>query len=285
MRTAVSPTPASARWFLLGALVAAGSGPTLAQSPDHLQAMKQAGAAKAAIATNPPYAYPAPDGEPKGYMIDVATAAFKELGVPKVTAVTMTYDAMIPGLQARQFDFVPAGLNITAARCQVVVFTAPVTAQQDAMYTPPGNPKKIVSYAFVAQHPEIRLAALTGSTQEQYALKVGVKAEQIVRVPDPQAGISAVLGGRADALALGQFSVPNTSQRGVDMTVDKQSPVLGTGFAFRKEDVKTRDLVSAQINQMRANGKLQELYVKHGFTTWDVLAKLSKPADVVPGCD
>jgi polar amino acid transport system substrate-binding protein len=270
---------------IVGLVSAAAAGNALAQETELLKAMKQAGSAKAAIAALPPYAFPSPSGEPQGYLIDVAALAFGALGVPKITAVTTTFDAMIPGLQARQFDFVPAGMNITSARCQVVVFSSPLTAQQDAVYVVPGNPKKLSGYASAAQAPDAKLAVLTGSNQEQFALKTGVKADQIVRVPDVQAGISAVLGGRADGFAVGQFSVPNASQRGVEMVVDRSSPIVGVGYAFRKDDVQTRDLVNRQLEQLRVNGKMRELYAKYGFTTWDTLAKVTKASDLASGCE
>ena len=74
-----------------------------------VKAWKQAGAAKVAIASTPPYAFLAPSGEPQGYLIEMSQEALKGLGVPKLTAVVTTWDAMIPGLQARQYDFLPGG--------------------------------------------------------------------------------------------------------------------------------------------------------------------------------
>jgi polar amino acid transport system substrate-binding protein len=270
--------------MLAVALACAGSG-AWAQDSEHVASMKRAGSAKAAIAALPPYAFPAPNGEPQGYLIDVATLAFQAIGVPKVTATTTTWDAMIPGLQARQFDFIPAGMNITSARCQAVVFSSPVTAQQDAIYVVPGNPKKLTGYASAAQGADVQLAVLTGSNQEQFAIKTGVKPNQLVKVPDVQAGIAAVTGGRAHGFAVGQFSVPNAAQRGVEMVVDANSPIVGVAYAFRKENMATRDAVNKQLEQLRASGKMKELYVKYGFTTWDTLAKVTKASDLAPGCD
>ena len=57
-----------------------------------------------------------------------------------------------------RFDFVPAGLLITEARCKAVAFSQPITAQQDALYVVPGNPKKLTGYDLVAQTPDIKLA-------------------------------------------------------------------------------------------------------------------------------
>jgi len=250
-----------------------------------LAAMRRAGVAKIAIASVPRYAFLSPDGQPQGYLVEISQAAMKAMGVAKVEPTVTTFDAMIPGLQARQFDFVPAGLNITSARCKVVAFSNPVTAQQDGLYTLPGNPRKLTSYVSVAQTPEALLAVLAGSNQEAYALQVGVKPAQLVKVPDVSAGIAAVTGARAHALVLSQFSIPNPEQRGLALTVDTSSPLLGIGIAFRKDSAALRDAFNKQLQVLRANGTMRDLYVKYGFSNWDTLAKVTKISDVVPNCE
>jgi polar amino acid transport system substrate-binding protein len=107
-----------------------------------------------------------------------------------------------------------------------------------------------------------------------------------VRVPDIQAGIATVVGGRADAFAVGQFSVPNPQQKGVDLVVDQQAPVSSIAVAFRKEDVGFRDEFNKQIEAIRNNGAMKELYAgKYGFPNWDVLAKITNTNDLAPGCE
>lgn len=267
------------------AMVQGGSGQ--AQTPPTLvQAMKQAGTAKVAIAATPPYAYLSPSGEPQGYLIEVSNEVLKSLGVPKLTALMTTWDAMIPGLQAKQYDFLPGGMNITPARCQVVAFTVPVTAQQDALYVKPGNPKKLEGYASVAQSPGVQVAVLAGSSQENFALKRQIPQGQLVRVPDIQAGIAAVTGGRADAFIVGQFSVTEPGKKGVEVIVDKTSPPVGIALAFRKEDAATRDAFDAVINAMKADGTLKKLYAdKYGFTNWELLARTNKASDIAAECN
>jgi polar amino acid transport system substrate-binding protein len=251
-----------------------------------VEAMKQAGTAKVAIAATPPYAYFSPSGEPQGYLIEVASEVLKSLGVPRLTALMTTWDAMIPGLQARQYDYLPGGVNITAARCQVVAFTVPVTAQQDALYVKPGNPKKLEGYASVAQTAGAQVAVLAGSSQENFALKRQISPSQLVRVPDIQAGIAAVTGGRADAFIVGQFSVAEPGKKGVEAVVDKTSPPVGIALAFRKEDAATRDAFDARINAMKADGTLKQLYAdKYGFTNWELLAKTNKASDIAAECN
>jgi polar amino acid transport system substrate-binding protein len=253
---------------------------------DTLATMKKAGDVKIAVASTPPWAFLSPGGEPQGYLLDVSALVLKGMGAPKMTPTLTTWDAMIPGLQARRFDFVPAGLLITEARCKVVAFSQPITAQQDALYVLPGNPKQLTGYDQVATLADVKLAVLTGSAQEAYAKKRGVKPDQLVGVPDVQAGIATVVGGRANAFAVGQFSVPNAKERGVDIVVDRQAPVVGIGIAFRKEDAAFRDAFNKQLDTLRGNGTMKDLYAtKYGLPNWDVLARLTKASDVAPGCD
>jgi polar amino acid transport system substrate-binding protein len=279
------------QWFAavvtgaLGVAIGATAGAQTAGDAALVKAWKPAGAAKVAIASTPPYAFLAPSGEPQGYLIEMSQEVLKGLGVPKLAAVVTTWDAMIPGLQAKQYDFLPGGMNITAARCQVVAFTVPVTAQQDALYVKPGNPKKLTGYASAAKNADARVAVLAGSSQEAYATKQNVPAGQLMRVPDIQSGIAAVTGGRADTFIVGQFSVAEPEKKGVERVVDATSPAVGIAFAFRKEDAATRDAFDTQINALKANGAMKKLYVdKYGFNNWDLLARTNKATDIVPDC-
>jgi polar amino acid transport system substrate-binding protein len=250
-----------------------------------ISAMVKRGEARVAIAAQPPYAYVGPDGNPKGYVIDVVSLVTKALGVPKLEPTVISWDAMIPGLQAKQFDFIPAGMSVSAARCEVVLFTSPIQVGQDAMYVKPGDEGKIVGYSYFKATPDAVLAVLTGGLQEGHVLsKVGLPRSQLLGVPDSQAGIAAVLGGRAAAFAVGQFSVPEPEKKGVRRVVDPASPVSGIGIVFRKEDQATRNAFNAQLEILRTNGTMKKLYSDvYGFNNWNLLEKI-KTTDIASNC-
>ena len=195
-----------------------------------------------------------------------------------------TFDAMIPALQARKYDFLPGGVNITAARCNAVAFTNPISVQHEALYVRPGNPKQLTNYAAVAKKPDTTVALLAGSAQEAFARQQGVPPGQVLTVPDIQAGIAAVTGGRADAFGVGQFSVQDPKGKGVEVVVDDASPLSGIGIAFRKSDIGSRDAFNRVIEQWRTDGRLAQLYARWGYTTGDLLAKTKHPADIAPTC-
>lgn len=261
--------------------------PTLAQTEEPLFAsIRKAGGAKVAMGSSPPWIYVSSSGEAKGYHVEVIDLVLMGLGLPAVTPALIGWEGQIPALQAHQVDFIAPGLLITEARCKMVTYSGPVFAQQDGLYVLPGNPKHLTGYSQVALSPDVKLAVITGSSQEAYALKRGVKPDQLVRVPDIQAGIATVTGGRANALALGQFSVPGPEQKGVEVVVDGEAPMNGYGVVFRKEDVRFRDEFNKQLDVLRSNGTMKELYaVKYGAPNWDVLSSLRRASDVAPSCE
>lgn len=268
-------------------LVVGHSPSAFAQSDDSLSAsIRKSGQLKMAMASVPPWTFVAPSGEAKGYTVEMVNIILKGMGLPTATAILTTWDTMIPGLQAHQVDMVAPGLNITDARCKVVLFSAPTGISQDALYVPAGNAKRLTGYSQVAKSPEIKLAVLTGSSQEAYALKQGVKPEQLVRVPDTQAGIATISGGRSHAFALGQFSIADPAKKGLDVVVDKLSPVNGWAAAFRKEDVRFRDAFDKQLDLLRSNGALTEFFERAGVPqNVEVLSKYRKASDLVPNCE
>ncbi|MCC8984889.1 hypothetical protein H8A92_39995, partial [Bradyrhizobium sp. 10BB] len=54
----------------------------------------------------------------------------------------------------------------------------------------------------------------------------------------------------------------------------------------RKEDARFRDAFNAQLNLLRSNGTMEQLYVvKYGISNWDALVKLAKASDAEAGCE
>ncbi|UVO35790.1 transporter substrate-binding domain-containing protein [Bradyrhizobium arachidis] len=264
--------------------------PTFADEDVHLDSIRKAGKIKVAIGSAPPYSMVSPTGEATGASIDLLNRALKGMGLPALSPVLLAWDALIPGLQAQQFDFVGAAVNITAEQCKVVLYSTPYYAGQAGLFVLPGNPKHLTTVAEVARRPDIKIATLPSLTTYQgNALKQGVKPEQIIVVPDVQAGAAAVIGGRVDAFVVGQFTIPDPQQKGLEVVVDEQSPVYASGTVFRKEDKAFRDEFNKQLNSLIKGGAIQELYQKYGIANAEaqakLLTKLNKASDVVPSCE
>ncbi|KWV48087.1 hypothetical protein AS156_19165 [Bradyrhizobium macuxiense] len=256
-----------------------------------LASIRKAGEIKVAMGSAPPYSFVSPTGEAEGYAIDVVKLALEGMGLSsiKVRGVLIAWDAMIPALQAHQVDLVVPGLTITESRCKAVLYSVPTSAYQDALYLLPGNPKHLTGYSAVVRSPRIKLAVITGASQGAYAVKVGVKPEQLVLVTDIQAGAATVTGGRADAFAVSQSAIPAPEQKGLEVVIDQQSPINGYGVTFRKEDVRFRDAFNKQLNLLIGSGAIEKLYDKYkipnGGVVAGLVAKFTKAGDMVPGCE
>ncbi len=263
-----------------------------AQTDDqHLAAMRKAGEVRAAVGSAPPHIIVSPSGKAAGSTVDLVNLALTGLGLPESTPVLLDWSAQIPALQANQVDMVGAAFPITAATCKVVLYSTPIFANQYALFVQAGNPKRLTSFADAAQNHDIKLVLQNpgGAPQHQYALKLGVKREQFLMVPDLQAGIDAVTSGRAHAFAIGQFVIPNAEQKGLEVIVDRQSRTVGYGVIFRKEDKQFRDLFNEQLIGLLKSGTIQKLYAKYGMPNGEDVAKLlatfTKASDVEPGCE
>ncbi|WP_439360353.1 transporter substrate-binding domain-containing protein [Bradyrhizobium sp. DASA03007] len=263
---------------------------TFAQSESPVvTSIRKAGLIKVAVASLPPYIVVSPSGDVMGSSIDLQNMALKAMGLPGLTPILASWDAMVPGLLAHQFDYLGAGLNITDERCKAALLSRPYYVSQTGLYVLPGNPKHLSGLADVARRPNMKVAALAGeSAYNNYAKEQGVMPSQMLTVPDNQAGVAAVIGGRVDAFIIGQLSIPEPEQKGVEVVLDKQSPVFGSALVFRKEDDAFRNSFNDQLNILIKNGTLQSLYEKYGITNGDamvqMLSKFTTAGDLVPSC-
>lgn len=258
----------------------------LAQTEDPLLAsIKKAGQVKVALGAAAPLVSTSPDGKASGFTVELTDLVLKDWGLPPLTPVLTAWNAHAPALQAGQVDMVGV-VSITGERCKAQAISAPYFVTRDALFVRSRNPKRVASVSQILQNPKIKLAVITASTQEVYAKGQGVKPEQIVRVPDVQAGVATVISGRADVFQIGRLSVANPEQNGLDVVLDKQLPLRGIGVAFRKQDVHARDEFNEHLNNLRSSGVMKELYaVKYRLTDWDVLSKFTKASDLDPNCD
>src|SRR5690554_1078833 len=66
------------------------------------------------------------DGSVAGVEPEIVAAALKVMGIDNVSGVKVDFSAMIPGLQARQFDIIAGSLLMKQSRCEAVLFSDPI---------------------------------------------------------------------------------------------------------------------------------------------------------------
>lgn len=227
-----------------------------------------------------PWGFRAEDGSAAGFHPDLIRAAFERLGVKQVDFVITEFGALIPGLNAGRFDMVASGIAITPERCKVVVFSEPDLAVGDSLIVKKGNPLKLHSYADIVANAKVRLAGGRGTLNTRNAIDAGVPTSQITYLGDAQAMLSALLADRVDAATLSAPSVVGLLQDPKLQGVERAQPFTGlvrngvpammyTAIAFRSDDTALRDAYDEQLRALKADGTVDKLRAKYGFTDDD----------------
>ena len=193
------------------------------------------------------------------------------MGIDEVDGVLTEFGSLIPGLLAGRFDIIAAGMFITPARCQQVLFSEPSYGIGQAFLVAEGNPHGIVDYASIAGNPDLTLAVMAGAVEAGYANDAGVPEGQVTVLPDQSSLLAAVRTGRADAAALTAPSIAEMAlQDGVESTapfgeVAGQSVKGHGGFAFRPADSDLHEAFNAHLVEFLGSPEHIELVTPHGF--------------------
>ncbi len=235
-----------------------------------LKELKAQGFARIAIANEPPWTKVSSDGKVSGAAPDLARAVLQKLGVKDIVASISEYGAMIPGLQARRFDMVSAGLFIKPERCAAVIFSQPDLCDAESFMVKKGNPKGLKSYADIAKSGA-KIGVVGGGTEEKLAIEAGAKRENVIVAPDPQSGAKMLQDGRIDAFALPVLSISSLLKKANDPNLTMFAPVEGTpiycaGVAFRKQDTALRDAYDKELAKMKADGEFAKIIEPYGYS-------------------
>lgn len=269
----------SRREILRGAIAvsAATLAPTIAglskawAGQDTLKRLRSQGFARIAIANEPPWTEVTAGGKVTGAAPEVARAVLKRLGIPEIVASISEYGAMIPGLQARRFDLVAAGLFIKPERCRAVIFSQPDLCDAESFAVKKGNPLGVQSYADIAKHATARVGVPGGGTEEKLALKAGVPRNRVIVAPDAQSGLKMLQNGRIDIYALPILSISALLKKAKDPNLVMIAPVKGTpvycaGAAFNKEDKALRDAYDAELAKLKKSGEFAKIIEPYGYS-------------------
>ncbi|PRX40026.1 amino acid ABC transporter substrate-binding protein (PAAT family) [Planifilum fimeticola] len=253
-----------------GALDVGGSGGSA------LQKAKEEGVIKVGFANEKPYAYRTEDGKVTGEAVEIARHAFKQMGIERIEPVLTDFGQLIPGLKAKRFDAITAGMYITPERCKEVAFANPEYKIGQALAVKKGNPKNLHSYEDIVDNSDVTVAVMQGAIEKQYLKQVGVKESQIKTVQDQPAALAMLKTGRVDAITMTGPALREVLKAegddGVETVEDFKQPIIdgesivGYGAtAFRKDDKELLEAYNREIQKMQEGGKLLEILKQFNF--------------------
>lgn len=258
--------------------------PATAQST--LEAAKSAGKIRIGYANEAPYAYmDSAENRITGEAVEIARVVLNRMGIDEVEGVLTEFGSLIPGLQAKRFDIIAAGMYVTPERCQQAAFSNPTYGVGEAFLVQKGNPKGMHSYEDVAKQDDARLGVVVGAIQSEYARKMDIPTDRVVVFPDVVSALSGVQAGRADAYAATAMTVNDLMKKSATGDLEKAEPftdpvidgksVRGYGaFAFRKDDQAFVDAFNAELAKFIGTEEHAKLVQPFGFT------KTELPGDV-----
>jgi polar amino acid transport system substrate-binding protein len=274
----------SRRSFLIRTSITAGglvAGPALLSacskadtgSGSKLDTLKSQGKITVGIAGEEPYAF-LDHGTLTGEDPTVQKAIWNAIGIDNVEAKQVSFEALIPGLNAGDFDVIAAGMFINPDRCTQAAFSEPMYCAPNAFMVPPGNPDGITDFESVAA-AGIKLGVFSGAVEGDYAKSAGVSGGDIVTVPDLQTGITQLEQGRIQAIALTSITLKWALEQDPSIKAEVTEPfvpvvegkeVLGCGAAvFRTGDTDLVDAFNEELAKLKESGELTKLIEPFGF--------------------
>lgn len=210
-------------------------------------------------ATFAPHAMPKPGGGLEGFNIDLANDLARRMHRP-IQIDGTEFSALIPGMNAKKYDFLIAPTTVTPERAHAMLFTEGYM-ETDYMFLQKKDAKDIKGLEDLKGKT---VAVNKGSAYESWARdnapKYGFKYDVYGTNAD---AVQAVLSGRADT---------NMAGHTVILWAAKQNPMVKATYTyktglvwampFRHDDKEGRAQVDNVLKCMKLDGTIARLYEK-----------------------
>ncbi len=209
-----------------------------------------------------PEMYVTPQGKPAGYDVVLIQALAKDLGL-KLNIDNLAWSGLIPGLEAKKFDIVSAGIDPTAARQKVLSFTRAYVPYQIALAVPYKNTRPATVAAW--NTPATVITAQAGTVDQDAAQKAFPKAS-FKGFPDANTALFEVATGRANGAVIETYLISAfsaTNPKEIKALIFPQSllQVYYAAYAVQKGNSALVNVVDKWICTIQANGFMAKSYL------------------------
>ena len=200
-------------------------------------------------------------GNPAGYDVDLMNMLAEDLGV-ELRISNLEFDAMIPGLIARQFDMVSVGLVGRPARLEQLWFTCPYVPYRQVVVVNDGA--GIMSIDEL-NSSDVTMTALTGSTAANLTETRFPNAELIQL--DQAPAFLEVASGRADAIVVEEYlALPFVAENPGTSVLNPNAPFVAEEYgawAVPRGEVVWLNYLNGWLAYYISRGTLDEVYERH----------------------
>lgn len=208
----------------------------------------------------PPFEY-IKDGQIVGFDIDLIKAIAESQRI-EVEFQDISFDSLIPGLNAGTIDIVASGMTITEERAKVVDFTEPYYSANQAVLVKEGGGKTVT--VLFGDH---KLAVQTGTTGdlwvEENLEKTGILKGKVTRFDTFVLAIQDLLNGNVDGVVL---DTPVALRYAAENPVVMVAEIITGeeyGFAVAKGNKELLEKLNKGLEEVKTSGKMDELLKKY----------------------
>ena len=252
-------------------LAACGDGDNGGDAGSTLERVQEEGTIKVAFAGEIPYSYQE-DGELTGATIALDREIFAAMGIEEVDGQLVEWDALIPGLNAGEYDAVSAGMSILPDRCARAAFAEPTLMYTSTLMVPAGNPEGLSDFASL-DGTDLTLAVQSGAIEQGFADDIGL--DNTMTVNSAQDGMDAVASGRADAFSLTNITLSTMAEDNPDVEttggfvaeVDGVKQISAGSTVFRPDDTDLLEAYNEELAKIVGDAdRFEEIVGEFGFT-------------------
>jgi len=219
----------------------------------------------------PPFSWVTPEGELKGFDIDIAKALVAAMGA-EVKLIPQDWDGIIPALLARKYDAIVASMSITEERKKKVAFS-------DKYYNTPGKfvckkgAMKDFTRAEVAQATKGKSIAVQRATiHDRFVTEQGGEGVKVKRYGTQDDAYLDLVAGRVDMLLADSVAIDDGFLKkpegkdfqfiGPDLS-EVEYFGEGAGIAIRKQDTDLVEMFNKAIQKIRQDGTYKKIQDKY----------------------
>ncbi len=206
----------------------------------------------------PPLTMTTRSGDLIGLDVALSRVLAKSMGV-EVNFVQMPFGQLLDALDAGEVDMVMSGLTITPKRSERVSFVGPYYTSGKSLLTKSPKLAK-VEIPQDLDSPEIRIAALAGSTSESFVRETMPRADLIASKKLEDA-IQAVIQGDVDLLIADRetcaYAVLRFPEAGL-IASDQTFTVEPMGIAVPSDDPRFANLIQTYLDALQERGVLEK---------------------------
>ena len=211
------------------------------------------------------------NGKIVGYGSDILAVIVKDLNV-ELDQLDLPWQGILPGLDAKKFDFVATSVSITPERAEKYALTVPIADGTLAVLKRKGDssiqkPEDIAGRVVGTQLGSGQLKGLQAYDEELKSKGEGVKEiKEYVGYPEAYQELAT---GRIDAVINTKANLSTILKKNPDTyeMVDTFGEPMWLSWAVRKDDKELLEYLNSKILELRDNGQLEEMQMKwFGFT-------------------